>query len=166
MVVDLNQLEITVTQLEADAIVLGKIVNDAPDAVNAGEENGTVTTRMGDVVKNARRSLDDIESASMGNFIFESITGTSYTLVAGDQRKYKRTINAAAVSLTIDGGVLSANDEVIVEQGAAGQVTIIQGSGMTLQSLSGNLVSAGQYGVIRIKFISASVATIYGDLIA
>lgn len=164
MTVDLAALEVTVTQLEADAIVLGKIVNDAKDAVNGSEELGTVTTRLGDVVKNTQRILDEIEAA--GYFSVESISGTTYTLVAGDQRKWKRTTNGAAVSVTIDTGILSANDEVVIGQDGAGQVTIIQGGGMTLQSLGGNLASAGQYGVIRIKFISTSVATVYGDLIA
>jgi len=64
MAVDLNQLEITVAQLEEDATVIGKIVNDAVDAPNAGEADGTVTTRLGDVVKNVNRVLADLTASN------------------------------------------------------------------------------------------------------
>lgn len=60
MAVDLNQLEITVAQLEQDATVIGKIVNDPADEPNTGQEDGTVTTRLGDVVKNVNRVLDEV----------------------------------------------------------------------------------------------------------
>ena len=62
MAVDLNQLEITVAQLEQDATVIGKIVNDPADEPNAGQEDGTVTTRLGDVVKNVNRVLDEVSA--------------------------------------------------------------------------------------------------------
>ena len=61
MAIDLNDIEVIVTQLEADTIVLGKIVNDVYDLANPGEEDGTVTTRLGDVVKNVQRVINDME---------------------------------------------------------------------------------------------------------
>lgn len=166
MVVDLNQLETSVTQLETDVAVLGKIANDSATAANGSNPVGTVTTRLGTVVKNIQRVIADVTDISIGNAPIESISGTAYTLISADNRKYKRTTSATAVAITIDANIHSVNDEIIIEQSGAGQITFTPGSGMTLNSLAGNLKSAGQYAVIKIKILSPSVATIYGDLVA
>jgi len=63
MAIDLTQVEADIVRLEADMTSFGKIVNDAVDATNAGEEDGTVTTRTGDVVKNVQRVLADLEAS-------------------------------------------------------------------------------------------------------
>lgn len=166
MVVDLNQLEIIVTQLEADSLVLGKIVNDAAGATNTGEEDGTVTTRLGGVVKNIQRVITDANLTATGIPPVENESTATYTLIGSDNRKYKRTTSASAVTITVDANVNAINDELDIEQGGAGQITFVAGAGMTLNSLNGNLASAGQYATFSIKFTSTTVATISGNLVA
>ena len=165
MTVDLNQLEVIVTQLEADSLVLGKIANDSATTTNAGEADGTVTTRLGAVVKNIQKVIADTSSTAIGNSPLEPVTGAAYTLIASDNRKYKRTNSATPVTITVDADVHTINDELEFEQGGAGKITFAAGAGMTLNSLSGNLGSAGQYATFKIKFISATVATISGNLV-
>jgi hypothetical protein len=81
------------------------------------------------------------------------------TLSSSHANKYIPVNNASARSLTINGSVFAANDVIAVEQTGAGVVTIIQGSGMTL---NGALKTWGQYSVVYISFKSATVATVIG----
>jgi hypothetical protein len=60
MPVTLEQLTTRLENIDVDANTLGKIVNDAADTPNAGQPSGTVTTRSGNVVKNAARVLQDL----------------------------------------------------------------------------------------------------------
>ena len=224
MAVDLNQLEITVAQLEQDATVIGKIVNDPVDEPNAGNADGTVTTRLGDVVKNVNLVLAEVSAmvpvanlsnttttslAEGTNLYFtdervddrvssllvagtgitltyndgantltvdaaipslttplETVAGTTYTGELGDVSKYKETTNAAAVTITVDGTTgFSAGDEIFFEQGGAGAITFEIAGGMTINSRGGVLSTAGQYATAFLKFKSATVATLSGDIV-
>ena len=61
-------------------------------------------------------------------------TGTTYTLVAGDLNDLVTLNNASAITLTVPPSVFSANDVINIAQIGAGQVTLAQGSGVTIQS--------------------------------
>jgi hypothetical protein len=163
MAIDLNTLETTLTQLNADAEALGKIVNDAANAANGAEEAGTVTTRTGDVVKNVQRALQDIE-APVSTSSVETSSATAYTPIAEDTNKYKEMTANTAITVTIEAGVFVAGDEIEFEQANTGQVTFETGAGMTINSLGGFLSTSGQFAVATLKFKSATVATLYGDL--
>jgi hypothetical protein len=90
-------------------------------------------------------------------------SGTTYTLIAADRGKWIRFTNAAAIALTVDNSVHAAGDEITIEQAGAGVITVTAGAGFTVNS-SGTLIdSNGQYAVLSLKFISASVATLVGD---
>lgn len=65
---------------------------------------------------------------------FNTQTGTTYTLVIGDKDKLVTLNNAAAITLTVPPSVFSANDIVNIAQFGAGQVTLAQGSGVTINS--------------------------------
>jgi len=65
---------------------------------------------------------------------FNTQTGTTYTLVLGDKDKLVTLNNASAITLTVPPSVFSANDIVNIAQFGAGQVTLAQGSGVTIQS--------------------------------
>jgi hypothetical protein len=223
MAVDLNQLEITVAQLEQDATVIGKIVNDPADEPNSGQADGTVTTRLGDVVKNVNRVLLEVSetqpvanlsnttttSLAEGTNLYytdervddrvssllvagtgialtyddgantltvdaaipsltttiETVAGTTYTVALGDVSKYKETTNAAAVTITVDGTTgFSAGDEIFFEQGGAGAITFAAAGGMTINSRDAVFSTAGQYATAFLKFKSATVATLSGDI--
>lgn len=61
-----SEFEQSINNAVADALVLAKLVNDPGDTPNPPNGPGTVTTRTGAVVKNARRILDDLDGAAQG----------------------------------------------------------------------------------------------------
>jgi len=65
---------------------------------------------------------------------FNTQTGTTYTLVIGDKDKLVTLNNASAITLTVPPSVFSANDIVNIAQFGAGQVTLAQGAGVTINS--------------------------------
>jgi hypothetical protein len=90
----------------------------------------------------------------------------SYTLVAGDNNKLIEYNSATPVNNTINSGVFTAGNQILVSQYGAGQVTFVAGSGVTLLSPSGKTKTTGQYSLATIIAISASEFYISGDLTA
>lgn len=89
------------------------------------------------VVNTAESSIEFI---SGGRLTLKVIGGTSYTLLAGDAGKLLIFTNASAVTVTVPPDVLTQGDVVCMRQGAAGQVTLAAGAGVTFAS-SDNLLS-------------------------
>jgi hypothetical protein len=81
-----------------------------------------------------------IEFVSGGRLTLKTIAGTSYTLLATDAGKLLIFTNASAITVTVPPDVLTQGDVVCIRQGAAGQVTLSPGSGVTFAS-SDNLLS-------------------------
>ena len=102
-----------------------------------------------------------IEFVSGGRLGIKTIGGTSYDLIGSDAGKLLIFTNASAITVTVPPDVLTQGDVVCIRQGAAGQVTLTAGAGVTLSS-SDNLLStrtqaaqialiadgANQFGVI------------------
>lgn len=66
-----------------------------------------------------------------------TVSGTSDTLVAADADRYVRCTNAAAVTVTVPPNAsvaLPVGTEVHVRQSGVGQVTIAEGSGVTVNT--------------------------------
>jgi len=80
-------------------------------------------------------------------------TGTTYTLVAGDLNDLVTLSNAGAITLTVPPSVFSANDTVNIAQFGAGQVTLAQGAGVTINS-TGATATAPK---LRARYSSASI---------
>ncbi len=104
-------------------------------------------------------TADEVDGAAI-----EEIAGTTYTQVAADHKKWKRTTNGSAVTITIDASINAAGDEITFEQAGAGTITFAAGAGMTLNSRGAALESAGQYAVCGVKFVSPTEATFFGDI--
>jgi hypothetical protein len=81
-----------------------------------------------------------IEFVSGGRLTIKTIGGTSYTLIATDAGKLLVFTNASAITVTVPPDVLAQGDVVCIRQGAAGQVTLAPGAGVTFAS-SDNLLS-------------------------
>lgn len=94
----------------------------------------------------------------LGLILRSEITAAT-TLTAADAMKYIPVNSASAVNITINPNVFAQNDQLVIEQTGAGVVTLIAGSGMTL---NGNLNSMGQYYILTVFFKSATVATVIG----
>jgi hypothetical protein len=80
-------------------------------------------------------------------------TGTTYTLVAGDLNDLVTLSNAGAITLTVPPSVFSANDVINIAQIGAGQVTLAQGAGVTINS-TGATATAPK---LRVQWSSASI---------
>lgn len=96
----------------------------------------------------------------------EDVTGTTHTLVISDQDKVLTTTNGSAVTITIppDSSVaFELGAMVYFYQEGAGQVTLVAGGGVTLNSRPG-LVSAGQYALFFVWKQDANVWVAGGDL--
>ncbi len=65
---------------------------------------------------------------------FDAETGTTYTLVAANLNQLVTLNNASAITLTVPPSVFSAGDVINIAQIGAGQVTLAQGAGVTIQS--------------------------------
>ena len=90
---------------------------------------------------------------------------SNYTLVAGDNGKVIEMNVATANTLTINTGLFSAGNQVLVSQYGAGQTSFVAGAGMTLRSDSGKLKIGTQYSLETLIFISATEAYLTGNLI-
>ena len=89
----------------------------------------------------------------------------SYTLVAGDNTKLIEMNVATANTLTINTGLFSAGNQVLISQYGAGQTSFVAGAGMTLRSDGGKLKIGTQYSLATLIFISATEAYLTGNLI-
>ena len=88
-------------------------------------------------------------------------TGTTYTLVAGDAGKLVTCTNAAAITVTVPAATFTAGQRVDVAVLGTGMVTVVGGSGMTVEPEVGQtLVSRARRAVLAIRFLSPSVAVV------
>lgn len=111
---------------------------------------------------NSRKvAVSDI--AERANLTFDNETGTTYTTVVGDNRKFKIHTNAAAIAVTIADTVHAIGDEITFAQGGAGALTFSGGGSMVLTSAGSLLSSNGLGAVVHVKFITTSSAVVWGD---
>jgi len=89
-------------------------------------------------------------------------TGTSFTLLATDAGQHIFANNAAAIAVTVNASVNTADDIVLITQYGAGQVTISEGA--TLRNANG-LKTQAQYSTLQIFFKTASEAIVTGDTV-
>jgi len=94
-----------------------------------------------------------------------------YTLVLADAAlpTVIEMNKASGVNLTIPPNSSVAFDigtRIMVYQQGAGQVTLVAGAGVTINSLSGNLKITGQYGVVRLYKQATNVWVADGNLAA
>ena len=79
----------------------------------------------------------------------EDVTGTSYTLVAGDLGKRKRTTNAGSVTVTL-AKTLEQGFSVLFCQAGAGRITFSAETGATLNNRAGYSKAAGQWSEVSL----------------
>jgi len=72
---------------------------------------------------------------------------------------------ATANTLTINTGLFSAGNQVLISQYGAGQTSFVAGAGMTLRSDGGKLKIGTQFSLATLIFISATEAYLTGNLI-
>lgn len=100
---------------------------------------------------------------------FNAQTGTTYTLVASDVGKLVTLSNASGITLTVPPSVFSAGNIINIQQIGAGQVTLAQGSGVTITSTGsgtgGNAPKiTSRYGAASIICTASNTFTVIGGL--
>lgn len=94
-------------------------------------------------------------------------TGTAYTADLTDADDYIRFTNAAAVSFTIppnSAEPFPLGTVIEMEQAGAGALSVVPGSGVTINSRGADLTLAGQYSVAALKKVATDTWTLVGDL--
>lgn len=87
---------------------------------------------------------------------------TQYTLVAGDQYYHLKIINP--INLIAPSGVFADSDEIQFKNYSAGDVTMVEGSGTTLEVVSSQQKVVPAKGFGGMRYESASKAGVFGQL--
>tara|TARA_R100000988_G_scaffold20511_1_gene10073 strand:- start:560 stop:1147 length:588 start_codon:yes stop_codon:yes gene_type:complete len=107
--------------------------------------------------------------AMISQIALNAQTGTTYTLVIGDQGKLITLSNGSAITLTIPPNSSVAfpiGTEITLTQLGAGQVTIAAGSGVTASAADAELKTRVQYSSAVLTKIASDTWLIAGDLTA
>lgn len=98
---------------------------------------------------------------------FNAQTGTTYTLVASDLGKFVTLSNASAITLTVPPSVFVAGNIINIQQIGVGQVTIQQGSGVTITSTGATSTApktGKRYSAATIICTASNTFTVVGDI--
>ena len=98
---------------------------------------------------------------------FDAETGTTYTLVAGNLNQLVTLNNASAITLTVPPSVFSAGDVINIAQIGAGQVTLAQGAGVTINSTGATATAPklrAQYSAASIICTASNTFLVIGDI--
>jgi hypothetical protein len=98
---------------------------------------------------------------------FDAETGTSYTLVAANLNQLVTLNNASPITLTVPPSVFSAGDVINIAQIGAGQVTLAQGAGVTINSTGATATAPklrARYSAASIICTASNTFLVIGDL--
>ena len=104
-----------------------------------------------------------IEFVSGGRLGIKTIGGTSYDLIGSDAGKLLIFTNASAITVTVPPDVLTQGDVVCIRQGAAGQVTLTAGAGVTLSGSDNLLATRTQAAQIALIADGANQFGVIGE---
>ncbi|CAB4149632.1 hypothetical protein UFOVP545_14 [uncultured Caudovirales phage] len=104
------------------------------------------------------------EWVSISNTTFNSQSGTTYTIVAGDAGKMISTTSATAVTITVQG--LTAGQRVDWTQAGVGQITFVAGAGVTLNSGGTKLKSKERYAAGTLICTATNTYLLVGSTVA
>jgi len=181
--------KVTVTNLMGQAPVqsvntaTGAVVLDADDISDAGTTNKFVTaadiTNLGNLSgtntgdQDLSSYLQSVSAGDLTDANFDGLeisgfdasindqTGTTYTLVAGDNGKVVVLDNASAVTVTVPSGLGAGFNCSFVQKGA-GQVSFTASS-TTINNRQSHTKINAQYGVASIVAYAADTFVLAGD---
>lgn len=98
---------------------------------------------------------------------FDAETGTTYTLVAGNLNQLVTLNNASSITLTVPPSVFNAGDVINIAQIGAGQVTLSQGAGVTINSTGATATAPklrARYSAASIICTASNTFLVVGDI--
>lgn len=104
-----------------------------------------------------------VEFVASGRVLIRTTAATSYTAVAADAGALVLTTNDDAVTFTVPADVFSQGDVICVNQYGAGQVTFVEGSGVSILSSDDLMMTRTQYAQVALVCLSAGVFALIGE---
>ena len=98
---------------------------------------------------------------------FDAETGTTYTLVAANLNQLVTLNNASSITLTVPPSVFNAGDVINIAQIGAGQVTLAQGAGVTINSTGATATAPklrARYSAASIICTASNTFLVIGDI--
>jgi hypothetical protein len=123
------------------------ITTGTDSGLSGGATSGTVTLRL--------------------KLEFDAETGTTYTLLAANLNQLVTLNNASAITLTVPPSVFSAGDVINIAQIGAGQVTLSQGAGVTINSTGATATAPklrARYSAASIICTASNTFLVVGDI--
>jgi hypothetical protein len=123
------------------------ITTGTDSGLSGGASSGTVTLRL--------------------KLEFDAETGTTYTLLAANLNQLVTLNNASAITLTVPPSVFSAGDVINIAQIGAGQVTLSQGAGVTINSTGATATAPklrARYSAASIICTASNTFLVVGDI--
>jgi ABC-type Fe3+-hydroxamate transport system substrate-binding protein len=96
-----------------------------------------------------------------------STTSRAYTLTVQNANSVVTITNALSCEVTVpayESAALLLGTQIIIIQGAAGQITIKPATGVTVNSISGRLKTTGQYAMAALIKVDSDVWVLGGDI--
>jgi hypothetical protein len=143
-------------QLGASTVPVADVVTN-PGTVTSGHI-ATYSDASGNVIGDGGFSIHDLQ-----NLPIQTIAGATYTLQATDAGTYMRFTNAGGCVVTVNNGVMTAGDSVLMRQVAAGAISFA-GTATLTPPVTNNAVSGQQGATIALCFNTANAADVMGDL--
>lgn len=101
--------------------------------------------------------------ASLGRLEIVTEAGATRTLTAADAGAYIRFTNAGGCVVTVNNGVFTAGDSVLLRQVGAGAISFA-GSATLTPPVTNTAVSGQQGATVGLVFHTANAADVMGDL--
>jgi hypothetical protein len=123
------------------------ITTGTDSGLSGGATSGTVTLRL--------------------KLEFDAETGVTYTLIAANLNQLVTLNNASAITLTVPPSVFSAGDVINIAQIGAGQVTLSQGAGVTINSTGATATAPklrARYSAASIICTASNTFLVVGDI--
>jgi hypothetical protein len=113
-------------------------------------------------------NFDELYSGEGGKFPIVTDASTARSLGLGDNHKYIRFTSAAPVTVTVppqsEVEFRRGDEEIIMCQAGAGQVTIAAGAGVTINTPATRLLkTAEQFAVVTLKRVAADEWDLIGN---
>ena len=145
------------------------------DAIRINRQSGDVSfvnkltaTNLGiaDITDSKDLTTKEYVESLQGEFELKSDSTTAITLSSADKGKVISADSSSAITLTINTDSLTdIGDIAYVDQMGSGEITIVDGTGVTLQfNASRQLITDGQFSRVAIHKTGATTYRVFGEL--